>query len=845
MMSPAEKDPAAAAAAKDDAADADADGADDASPGAVLHWTYSIMANALLLFLVHPKIDAREMARLAKYAMSCLLGPSKTLRLPAACALLMISRYDAFHDAGSTVVRDVLAKTPRAVEIVLKNIALCHHVEGLGGGDHGGHGGGLPATSRADALTQAAENLYGAGGDMSGAPWPKCRGAEIATHGCFVTACARAFRLFFSVAPEVLIGGAVERAIKEAIATHGDRGARCAAAEALAGILASTDPSPETIRWASATLHKSAMEAPADDTEEWLRAVRYVVRGGNELGGEEEDGDYVTAASQATLDLIAAPLDARTATVAWQSRRFELASQAIAELASPLTGVSFQGGFLREMLAPGEASPLASDARPTREEAAKVAAHLIASHAGPHVADDESVGRAELRALAHELLDEFVARAPRAVREALAANPAETAAAIERANAAVNAGVPMDLDAPPPAAATPTTADARAPPGRGQSWLEGVFLTVIQLAKGGDAGSVAVASRLASLLPSALRAQEAPDRDFALVAKRALTHLKYVVFPGEAIAGVVRGIHEGLSDAQWHARAAALKFTQAFAFRHAFALSGAFYTLVPIRPRWRGERRSLRTLPGSSVRPALDFNTRPRRLSTPTDAFQLHPDIRSYGTALRRGPRRSARRGVSCADGRADRSPAARGGVAHRVHARRVRRERRGEGASRAVFESGRGRGRRRRRAATARDAGGDGRRRNVDRRLDAEARRGARALRVRALRAVRRPVVAPRDARDARVLVVGSVAARQGHDASNVFRVQEDAPRHVGGHEGGVHGGAVGQRVDRDGARAVVHRVMWCGLGGWVGVCGWGVGSSLCVVVDESADEKKIASTT
>ena len=453
LMSPAEKDPAAAAAAKDDAADADADGADDASPGAVLHWTYSIMANALLLFLVHPKIDAREMARLAKYAMSCLLGPSKTLRLPAACALLMISRYDAFHDAGSTVVRDVLAKTPRAVEIMLKNIALCHHVEGLGGGDHGGHGGGLPATSRADALTQAAENLYGAGGDMSGAPWPKCRGAEIATRGCFVTACARAFRLFFSVAPEVLIGGAVERAIKEAIATHGDRGARCAAAEALAGILASTDPSPETIRWASATLHKSAMEAPADDTEEWLRAVRYVVRGGNELGEEEEDGDYVTAASQATLDLIAAPLDARTATVAWQSRRFELASQAIAELASPLTGVSFQGGFLREMLAPGDASPLASDARPTREEAAKVAAALIASHAGPHVADDASVGRAELRALAHELLDEFVARAPRAVREALAANPAETAAAIERANAAVNAGgVPMDLDAPPPAA---------------------------------------------------------------------------------------------------------------------------------------------------------------------------------------------------------------------------------------------------------------------------------------------------------------------------------------------------------------------------------------------------------
>jgi hypothetical protein len=45
---------------------------------------------------------------------------------------------------------------------------------------------------------------------------------------------------------------------------------------------------------------------------------------------------------------------------------------------------------------------------------------------------------------------------------------------------------------------------------------------------------------------------------------------------------------------------------------------GAFYlTLVPIRPRRRGERRSLRTLPGVSLRPPLAFNPRPRCLSTP------------------------------------------------------------------------------------------------------------------------------------------------------------------------------------------------------------------------------------
>jgi len=44
--------------------------------------------------------------------------------------------------------------------------------------------------------------------------------------------------------------------------------------------------------------------------------------------------------------------------------------------------------------------------------------------------------------------------------------------------------------------------------------------------------------------------------------------------------------------------------------------------LLPIRPRWRGERRSLRTFAGVSLSPPLAFNPRPRRLSTPSDAFQ-------------------------------------------------------------------------------------------------------------------------------------------------------------------------------------------------------------------------------
>jgi hypothetical protein len=71
------------------------------------------------------------------------------------------------------------------------------------------------------------------------------------------------------------------------------------------------------------------------------------------------------------------------------------------------------------------------------------------------------------------------------------------------------------------------------------------------------------------------------------------------------------------------------------AVRIVMAQEGAFYlTLIPIRARRRGERRSLRTLPGDSLLPPLAFDHRPRRLSTPSDAHELHPDVRSYGTTL-------------------------------------------------------------------------------------------------------------------------------------------------------------------------------------------------------------------
>jgi hypothetical protein len=86
------------------------------------------------------------------------------------------------------------------------------------------------------------------------------------------------------------------------------------------------------------------------------------------------------------------------------------------------------------------------------------------------------------------------------------------------------------------------------------------------------------------------------------------------------------------------------------------SVRGAFYciishALVPIRPRSRGERRSLRTFAVVSLRPSgsLAFKTRPRCLSTPplTPFNSTRPDVNSSGVRARgrrRGDRRVLRR---------------------------------------------------------------------------------------------------------------------------------------------------------------------------------------------------------
>ena len=521
--------------------------------GASLHWSYALMANALLLFLTHPESvanDKTQIEKLTAYLMACVLGPTKTLRLPSVCALLMLARYDGFEEFGVDTLRELLSQ-PNSIDKLVTNLGLCHHI-----GNEASQG---RQTSRADALSQAAESLYGAGADMAGTPWPNEKGGavdqnwssgESGTH--FITACARVWKLFASVAPETM-NSQLEASLKLAASVQGDRGQRVAAAEALAGVLACGDV--ET-KWASSLLLKTVAECSADESEEWLRAVRYACRG--ETVGEGCDAllDGVLAASETSS----------SSTTAREARRLETALACVAQLTCgdaksvTSTGLRFQETVLAELLDPTE-TPLGRDSRQVRVEAAKVCAALVGAHLAPdgarYALDDDSLDESKrkqlqkCRDLCTALLESFTASAEEASRLVVLQNPAA-----------------MDVDVTNSDGDTSSTSDKK----KGQ-WLEGVFLTLIQLAKHGDVAGDLVATAAARLLPSVLRAQETPDRDFALVAKRTITYLKYIVFLNKDVLCVaVQGVLDGLKDANWHTRLATLKFAQAFVFRHAFVL---------------------------------------------------------------------------------------------------------------------------------------------------------------------------------------------------------------------------------------------------------------------------------
>jgi hypothetical protein len=86
----------------------------------------------------------------------------------------------------------------------------------------------------------------------------------------------------------------------------------------------------------------------------------------------------------------------------------------------------------------------------------------------------------------------------------------------------------------------------KAPAGRGMHWLEGSFLTVIQLAKHG--GVAFVSGAVAAALPFVLRVQECPDREFRTRGEANADLHQVPRVPPRAPRVVVAGTLEGMRD---------------------------------------------------------------------------------------------------------------------------------------------------------------------------------------------------------------------------------------------------------------------------------------------------------
>mmetsp|Transcript_9211 Transcript_9211/g.30419 ORF Transcript_9211/g.30419 Transcript_9211/m.30419 type:complete len:1774 (+) Transcript_9211:120-5441(+) len=363
---------------------------------------------------------------------------------------------------------------------------------------------------KADALMQAAESLYGFANEMSGPDWPMTRAFEcLPSTGAFIVAVARFWMLLARVAPDDVVTG-LRAFLDDPTIQNGDRSMRCAVAEALAGTLASRAvANVEDERWMERAFIKFALDASTDQREEWLRGAAYCTDSGN--------GNISDSLLRRLLEH-----EESLSTVTHVARSLELKRVCAAQLGRA-GGLDIKHAML-DALADPVRTPIFHESRIVREHAAQLAALMIAS-AEPELA--------EPRARVVEL---FTRDIERAASQALSADPAMPDPELTKARDAI----------------------------------EGVFYAALELVRRGD--GAAIAPSASAILRAALRTAESKDKDFAMIAKLTVAYLKYVRFEDDVLRQLTHMLIATLHDTNWHTRAATLRFIQALAYGHAFAL---------------------------------------------------------------------------------------------------------------------------------------------------------------------------------------------------------------------------------------------------------------------------------
>jgi hypothetical protein len=685
-------DAAAAAAQAAALAEEMAAAAGGGGGGAPLAWRHSALCLALPL-LVLPAADAETAARLARWHLATLAAEGAPLAArevaaagvaalalplwrPALAARAAGGAAPAAGELAPAAAAAAAAALAAGLEeradaffpALLGRLAAAHPALAAGGdaagaGVGGGGGGGRSLEAmlaRPDDLvlkTVAATLLRGAG--WPAAEPPEQPPAVRAAH--FLPAHARLAQALAAAAPAAALRalrGPLEAAA--AAPQDADRPAAAAAAEALAGLVASGAPfapgsgsgsggsstgaatatawtATAWEEWVAEAFGRAIAAAPLDMLDIWTGgALRFAccelalrVQGG---GGADADG-----ALAALLALVTAPAPGGALAAAAPHRRLGAAAEALAEAASAAGGappppalLPALAAALRELpsleAAPGELTRRAAAAlavaaarallsgtgRPWGEG---VSATDATAGADP---SDESLPalRARAAALLERLaadLDAAVAALRRAGGTADAGDvaplpgPADDAAAVDAADAAEAAALAAAAAAEEAPGGTPAPMALEGAAAEREAALARVAFTLETALAAAAAADGAAAAWLGRLLPALLRLPDALPTEAQLVvlqARKALVALKHAPL-SEAAAERALGALEAAAapPAPWQERAGALAALLPLWFRARPLLgaAGARRALALARGRLADEKLEVRELAAATL----------------------------------------------------------------------------------------------------------------------------------------------------------------------------------------------------------------------------------------------------
>eukprot|EP00850_Spirogloea_muscicola_P020092 SM000207S06167 [mRNA] locus=s207:23213:37436:- [translate_table: standard] len=527
-----------------------------------IHWRYSVMASAFLLLLSSGlsqyvghflKTLVSDLPPLRRVSIAALLGllldvkeGNKGLARQVAeeATSITINQADMTTTQVGSAVGEAMA-APAYAQALVSCMAVDHYLDA-----EDGVGRFIKGMAGRPGQMDSSAALGRVFSSMAPIPdWPVTKEWAHTSRGHGFSA-ANAF-LFERL---VARGGtsavdALQKPIEDAVATVGDKGLQCVAAEAIAGILHAGTPTTSAawLSWIRRLLETALWQCTVESLPEWVACIRFAAT----RVSSPHTSPSLSELTESLLVTLMKPYS-NTSASGQLAKRLQLIGTLFVEL-PPVTNLqndielSAHSTLLTELLA-----NMASPARQIRERVGQ----LIAMLAARLIQQQENPSQAPAMVnLAVKGMEEALKVQASGGKLSPASNAGGNLLAADGLN---SAGISaMDVDSAEDSV----------------RWLETMLYFVIASVKSGDA--VFIVDTLISLLPVLLAIQETSDADLSLLAKQALAYLGYQPLPATCLHTATSVLLSATSAPLWHTRAAALSFIQPLTYRHSFLLAEA------------------------------------------------------------------------------------------------------------------------------------------------------------------------------------------------------------------------------------------------------------------------------